>query len=110
MHSTFHDQNGNFRTCGEIVATSIAQGSPSPCFLQPCAFDALWKELDVLNISDEDLTKEEHAVLDEVGTNCLSHGLGDLISSHPDICKPFFLEVKNSMMKLYPTETTSLPF
>jgi hypothetical protein len=139
MHSTFHVQNGNFRTCGEIVATSIAQGGPSPCFLQPCAFDALWKELDVLNISDEDLTKDEHAVLEEVRVNCLSHtdliiengysgqitidhveeivnslkvsfvnrryfymnefkiglnayGLGDLISSHPDICKPFFLE------------------
>ncbi|CAB4003147.1 Hypothetical predicted protein [Paramuricea clavata] len=60
MHSTFHVQNGNFRTCGEIVATSITQGGSSPCFLQPCAFDALWKELDVLNISDEDLTKRKN--------------------------------------------------
>ena len=45
MHSTFHVQNGNFRTCGEIVATSIAQGGPLPCFLEPCAFDAMWKKL-----------------------------------------------------------------
>lgn len=32
IHSTFHVQNGNFRTCGEIAAASIAQGGPSPCF------------------------------------------------------------------------------
>ena len=105
----------------------------------PESTDALWKELDMLNISDEDLTKEERAILDEVRANCLSHtdfiiengypgeitidhveeivnslkvsfvnrryfymnefkiglnayGLGDLISSHPDICNPFTLE------------------
>ena len=58
IHSTFHVQNGNFRTCGEIVATSIAQDGPMPCFLEPCAYNALWKQIDVLNISDEDLTSE----------------------------------------------------
>ena len=139
VHSTFHVQNGNFRTCGEIVATSIAQGGPSPCFLEPCAFDASWKQIDVLNISDGDLTKEEHEILDAVTADCTAHtdiiiengysgkiteshieeivnslkvsfvnrrylymnefkiglnayGLGDLISSYPDICKPFLLQ------------------
>ena len=105
----------------------------------PESTDALQKEFDMLNISDEDLTKEERAILDEVRANCLSHtdfiiengypgeitidhveeivnslkvsfvnrryfymnefkiglnayGLGDLISSHPDICNPFPLE------------------
>jgi hypothetical protein len=107
--------------------------------INPESTDALWKELDVLNISHEELTKEERAILDEVRANCLSHndfiiengypgeitidhveeivnslkvsfvnrryfymnefkiglnayGLGDLISSHPDICNPFLLE------------------
>ena len=138
MHSTFHVQNGNFRTCGEIVATSIAQGGPLPCFLEPCAFDAMWKQIDVLNINDEDLTEEERSVVAVVRADCTRHtdliiengysgviandhveeivnslkvsfvnrrylymsefkiglnsyGLGDLISSHPDICKAFFL-------------------
>lgn len=108
-------------------------------FLEPCAFDALWRQIDVLNISDGDLTKEEHKTLDAVRADCTIHtdviiengysgqitkdhieeivnslkvsfvnrrhlytnefkiglnayGLGDLISCHPDICKPFFLE------------------
>ena len=73
VHSTFHVQNGNFRTCGEVVAASIAQGGPSPCFLEPCAFDALWRQIDVLNISDGDLTKEEHKILDAVRADCTIH-------------------------------------
>ena len=32
--STYHVQNGNYRTCGEIVAVSLAQGGPPPCFLE----------------------------------------------------------------------------
>lgn len=139
IHSTFHVQNGNFRTCGEIVATSIAQGGPTPCFLEPCAFDAMWKEIDLINVQDEDLTKEEHTILDNVRADCTKHidfiiengysgqvtnghikeiinslkvsfvnrrslymkefkiglnayGLGDLISSHPEICKELFLQ------------------
>ena len=73
FHSTFHVQNGNFRTCGEIVAASIAQGGPSPCFLEPCAFDALWKQIDVLNIRDGDLTKEKHKILDAGRADCTVH-------------------------------------
>ena len=33
IHSTYHVQNGNFRTCGEIVASSIAQDGPAAFFL-----------------------------------------------------------------------------
>ena len=36
--STYHVQNGNYRTCGEIVAVSLAQGGPPPCFLEQCAY------------------------------------------------------------------------
>jgi hypothetical protein len=80
IHSTFHVQNGNFRTCGEIVATSIAQGGPLPCFLEQCAYDVLWKQIDVLNIRDEDLTREELKVLDDVKADCTSYT--DLIVEH----------------------------
>lgn len=139
IHSTYHVQNGNFRTCGEIVAASIAQDGPAPCFFEPCAFDAIWKEVDLLNVHDKDLTAEEHIILDNVREDCTKHldfivengysghvtndrveeiissikvsfvsrrslymnefkvglntyGLGDLISSHPDICKKLFLQ------------------
>ena len=139
IHSTYHVQNGNFRTCGEMVAASISQGGPAPCFLEPCAFDAIWKEVDLLNIQDKDLTAEEHTILGKVREDCTkhldfiiengysgqvtndhveeiissvkvsfvsrrslymnefkiglnTHGLGDLISSHPDICKKLFLQ------------------
>ena len=34
--STYYVQNGTFRTCGEIVAVSLAQGGPPPCFLEQC--------------------------------------------------------------------------
>ena len=136
IHSTYHAQNG---TCGEIVAASIAQDGQAPCFFEPCTFDAIWKEVDLLNVHDEDLTAEEHIILDNVREDCTKHldfivengysghltndrveeiissikvsfvsrrslymnefkvglntyGLGDLISSHPDICKKLFLQ------------------
>ena len=139
IHSTYHVQNGNFRTCGEIVASSIAQDGPAPCFFEPCAFDAIWKQVDLLNIQDKDLTAEEHIILGNVREDCTKHldfivengysgqvtndhvdeiissikvsfvsrrslymnefkvglntyGLGDLISSHPDICNKLFLQ------------------
>ena len=73
IHSTYHVQNGNFRTCGEIVAASIAQDGPAPCFFVPCAFDAIWKEVDLLHVHDEDLTAEEHIILDNVREHCTKH-------------------------------------
>ena len=139
LHSTFHVQNGDFRSCGEIAVTSIAQGGPTPCLLEPCAYDALWKDIDLVNICDKDLTNEEHTILGNVREDCTKHldlilehgysgqisndhieeiinslkvsfvnrrslymkefkiglntyGLGDLISSYPDVCRPLFLQ------------------
>ena len=34
LDSTSHVQNGTFKACGEIVAASLAQGGPAPCFLE----------------------------------------------------------------------------
>ncbi len=75
IHSTYHVQNGNFCTCGEMVAASISQGGPAPCFLEPCAFDAIWKEVDLLNIQDKDkdLTAEEHTILGNAREDCTKH-------------------------------------
>ena len=39
-----------------------------------------WKQIDVLNISDEDLTSEEHKVIDDVRENFVKHA--DLIIQH----------------------------
>jgi hypothetical protein len=33
VNSTHHVQNGDFRTCGEMAAASLAQGGPPPCML-----------------------------------------------------------------------------
>ena len=38
IESTFHVQNGNFRTCGQIVSASLAQGGPPPCFLDESSY------------------------------------------------------------------------
>ena len=73
IHSTYHVQNGNVCTCGEMVAALISQGGPAPCFLEPCAFDAIWKEVDLLNIQDKDLTAEEHTILGNAREDCTKH-------------------------------------
>ncbi len=39
--STFHVQNGNFKTCGEIVAASLAQGGPPVCFLAESVYNMM---------------------------------------------------------------------
>ena len=41
VHSTNDVQNGNFKACGEIAATSLAQGGPPPCFFAECVYNTL---------------------------------------------------------------------
>ena len=64
--STYHVQNGNFRTCGEIVAVSLAQGGPPPCFLQECVYNTMLNNIDMVNIQEADLTTNEKKLLNEV--------------------------------------------
>ena len=68
--STYHVQNGNFRTCGEVVAVSLAQGGPPPCFLEQCSYEAMTKSVDMTNIQDTDLTTKEQQLLKDVRENC----------------------------------------
>ena len=73
MDSSFLVQNGSFRTCGEIVAVSLAQGGPLPCFLNMCAYEAAFKEFDMMNIGEENLTFKEQQLLSEVRSDCQKH-------------------------------------
>jgi len=41
VHSTLLIQNGNFRTVGEIVAASLTQNGPPPCFLEEAVYNTL---------------------------------------------------------------------
>ena len=52
VDSTHHVQNGNFRTSGEIVASSLANGGPPPCFMDEKAFQSLIHlEMNALDMS-----------------------------------------------------------
>lgn len=73
MDSSFLVQNGSFRTCGEIVTVSLAQGGPPPCFLEQCAYESAFKEFDVMNIGEENLTFKEKQLLAEVRSDCQKH-------------------------------------
>ena len=75
IDSTFHVQNGNFRTSGEIVANSLAQGGPPPCFLDEKAFQTLVKtEVDILNLNAEtDLTLSESQLIDSIKSDIDNH-------------------------------------
>ena len=70
LKSTLHIQNGNFLTCGEIVAVSLAQGGPPPCFLSRCAYDALYKDIDLTNIIDDDISHTEKETIERVKEDC----------------------------------------
>eukprot|EP00794_Sanderia_malayensis_P011644 gene11644-12842_t len=66
VNSTLHVQNGNFETCGKIVAVSLSQGGPLPCFLEKCVCDSMVKEYNMQEIKDDDLTAAEQNIIDEV--------------------------------------------
>ena len=48
-------QNGDFRTCREMAAASLAQGGPPPCFLDECAYNSIFTEIDLTNVDEKDL-------------------------------------------------------
>ena len=66
IESTFPVQNGNFRTCRQIVSASLAQGGPPPCFLDESSYRSAFKEIDMMAISSDDLTAKENMMLEEV--------------------------------------------
>jgi hypothetical protein len=77
IESTSHVQCGTFRTCGEIVAVSLAQGGPPPFFFQQCSYDVIYKPVDMMNITDENLSSKELKLLSEIRSDCTKYN--DLI-------------------------------
>lgn len=73
--STYYVQNGTFRTCGEIVAVSLAQGGPPPCFLEQCVYESMSKSVDMINIQEADVTTKEQQLLKDVSENCNTFSL-----------------------------------
>lgn len=73
--STYYVQNGTFRTYGEIVAVSLAQGGPPPCFLEQCVYESMSKSVDMINIQEADVTTKEQQLLKDVSENCNTFSL-----------------------------------
>lgn len=76
VHSTNDVQNGNFKACGEIAATSLAQGGPPPCFLAECVYNTLVLESDIdfTSVSSEQhLTSTEQELLHHIQSNVMDH-------------------------------------
>ena len=72
VHSTFLIQNGYYRSIGELVATSLAQNGPPPCFLEEAVFDTLvnYKKVDPRNLSlDKHLTPAEREQIELIKEN-----------------------------------------
>lgn len=73
-HSTNDIQSGNFRACGELVAVSLAQGGPPPCFLDDKVYKTLVtdEDIDFTNpkLSDQ-LTEKEKEMLDQMKSDVL---------------------------------------
>ncbi|XP_028416429.1 uncharacterized protein LOC114540493 [Dendronephthya gigantea] len=80
VNSTHHVQNGDFRTCGEIAAASLAQGGPPPCFLDECAYNSIFTETDLTNVDEKDLAEKEKLILDNIRLDCTKHS--DFIIEH----------------------------
>ena len=78
--TTYHVQNGNYRTCGEIVAVSLAQGGPPPCFLEQCAYESMLNSVNMVNIQEADLTTTKQKLLNDVRDDCKNYT--DIISEH----------------------------
>ena len=89
VDSTMHVQNGNYHTCREIVAVSIAQGGPPPCFLDQAAFDVMVNDVDIHNINDSDLSEKEQKLIKEIESSCeenmdtiIEHGYTGPVNQH----------------------------
>jgi hypothetical protein len=94
VDSTFHIQNGNFKACGEIVAASLAQGGPAPCFLDASVYDLMVNpDVSLQELNPEmHLTASDRVLLDSIRHDVkantdtiIEHGYTGLIEdSHID--------------------------
>jgi hypothetical protein len=75
IDSVYNIHNGQFRSCGEMVATSIAQGGPPPRFLHENVFKMLVNpDVDVANLNpDEHLTDDDQQLISRVKNDVSAH-------------------------------------
>ena len=59
--STYYVQNSTFRTCGEIVVVSLAQGGPPPCFLEQCVYESMSKSIDMISIEENQIWQQKNS-------------------------------------------------
>ena len=71
QNSMLSVHNGTFYSCGQIVATSIAQGGPPPCFLEDCVYDMLVLGNFNMNalIPEKHLTSHEQTLIKSIKDN-----------------------------------------
>lgn len=75
IDSMLHVHNGFFLACGQIVAVSLVQGGPPPCFLTECAFQMLVSpDIDVNDLKEDiHLTPSEKSLLESIRENPVTH-------------------------------------
>ena len=82
LESTFHVQNGNFKACGQVVASSLAQGGPAPHFLDESVYSLLVNPSVPVHELDpqKHLTPSDRLLLNSVRTDLTSHA--DTVIEH----------------------------
>lgn len=85
INSIYNVQNKSFKTCGEIVASSLAQGGPPPSFLAKSVYELML----TLHVNIDQLDAERHFTpkhkeLFEQITGCdpFGNSLSDIILDH----------------------------
>ena len=75
VDSAYDIQNNNFRSCGEIAATSIAQGGPAPRFLDETTYNMLVKpEIDMTSLNmEKHFTANDQELLENIKKDVKSH-------------------------------------
>jgi len=57
----------------KLLMSHLPREAHPPCFLGQCAFEAAFKEFDMRNIGEENLTFKEKQLLAEVRSDCQKH-------------------------------------
>ena len=74
INSTFHIQKGNFSACGQIIATSLAQGGPAPSFLDESVYNIMVDpDVDVKKLHEKHLTENDLQLIQSIRENLSSH-------------------------------------
>ena len=74
IDSMLHVHNGNFKTCGQVVAVSIVEGGPAPRFLEDSVYELILNSNKALkNIGVANFTASEKMVIESIRANPIDH-------------------------------------